>query len=109
MSHDRSATAGIRKTATCAAEESAISPASAIFPRNATTTAPPCSAALPTIATMTAATKNSLSPAFSAKTSSEPTRISATRAVATVATASAPSAALSDQEPISSSLAMWRM
>ena len=36
---------------------------------------------------MTAATKNSLRPAFSEKTSSEPTRISATSAVATVATA----------------------
>ena len=33
MSHERSATAGIRKTATCAAEARAISAASAIFPR----------------------------------------------------------------------------
>ncbi len=52
MSHERSATAGMRKTATCAADASAISPASAIFPRYATTTAPPCSAAFPTIATI---------------------------------------------------------
>ena len=62
-------TAGMRNTATCAAEASAISAASVIFPRAATTTAPPCSAALPTIATITAATKNSDTPIFSAKTS----------------------------------------
>ena len=39
ISHESSATAGIRKTATCAAEASAISAASAIFPREATTIA----------------------------------------------------------------------
>ena len=33
MSHERRATAGMRKTATCAADASAISPASAILPR----------------------------------------------------------------------------
>ena len=92
MSHERSATAGIRKTATCAADASAISAASAIFPRRATRTAPPCSAAFPTIATMTADTKNSERPTLSANTSSEPTRISAMRAVTTVAIASTPSA-----------------
>ena len=59
MSHERSATAGMRKTATCAADASAISAARAIFPPSATTTAPPCSAAFPTMATITAATKNS--------------------------------------------------
>ena len=53
-------TAGIRKTATWALEESAISVASFTWPRCATTTAPPCSAALPTMATITAATKKSL-------------------------------------------------
>src|SRR5207344_1726710 len=69
----------------------------------ATTIAPPCSAALPTIATITAATKKSLRPACSAKTSSEPTRISATKAVATVAIPSTRSERRSDQPLISSS------
>jgi len=40
---------------------------------------------LPTIATITAATKNSVSPALRANVSSDPTRASAMRAVATVA------------------------
>ena len=44
----------------------AISVASLILPRAATTTAPPCSAALPTIAITTAARKNSLRPESSA-------------------------------------------
>ena len=56
------------------------------------TTAPPCSAALPTIATITAAMKNSLAPIADAKPLSECTRISLTSAVATVASASTPSA-----------------
>ena len=60
ISHEIKATAGMRKTATCALEASAISAAIVIFPRAATTTAPPCSAALPTIATITAATKEAL-------------------------------------------------
>ena len=59
IAHERSATAGMRKTATWAPEESAISAARSTLPRCATTTAPPCSAALPTIATITAATKKS--------------------------------------------------
>ena len=81
-------TAGIRKTATCAPDESAISVASLTRPRLATTMAPPCSAAFPTIATITAATKKSLRWAFSAKASIEWTRISATTAVAAVVTPS---------------------
>ena len=88
IAHASTATAGIRKTATCALEESAISVASFTLPRRATTTAPPCSAALPTMATMTAATKKSLRWAFSANVSIEWTRISATTAVAAVAIAS---------------------
>ena len=57
---------------------------------------------------MTAATKKSLRPTFSENTSSEPTRISATNAVTTVATARAPSAARNDQPSISSSDETWR-
>ena len=68
ISQESSATAGIRKTATWALDASAISAASLMLPRAATTTAPPCSAALPTIATITAATKNSDSPALSRRT-----------------------------------------
>ena len=64
ISHEISATAGMRNTATWALDASAISAASLIFPRWATMTAPPCSAAFPTIATMTAATKKSDSPNF---------------------------------------------
>ena len=88
-----------------AADESAISPASAIFPRDATTTAPPCSAAFPTIATITAATKKSRARPSPRTTSSEPTRISATSAVASVATPRTRSAVLNDQAVISSSAA----
>ena len=51
------------------------------------------------MATITAATKNSLSPTSSANTSSEPTRISATRAVTTVAAASTPSDVLKAPGP----------
>ena len=89
---DISAAAGATKTATCAADETAISVASLILPRRATTIAPPCSAALPTIATITIATKKSESPADSPNASSEPTSISETSAVATVATPSTISA-----------------
>ena len=49
-------------------------------------TAPPCSAALPTIATITAATKNSEQVRLVGEDLSVPTSISATSAVATVAT-----------------------
>ena len=56
---------------------------------------------------ITAATKNSLSPTWWAKTSTEPTRISATSAVVTVAMASATSDMRSDQPFISPALATW--
>ena len=69
-------------------------------PAAATTTAPPCSAALPTMATITAATKNSDSPTSSANSSIDPTRISATKAVTTVAAESTPSESRNDQARI---------
>ena len=59
---DSSAAAGATNTATCAEDEIAISLASFVRPRRATTIAPPCSAALPTIATITTAMKNSDQP-----------------------------------------------
>ena len=83
--NDSRATAGMRKTATCALDEIAISDASTMPPRRAITTAPPCSAAFPTIATMTVAMKNSDRPAARAKPSSECTRISLMSAVTAVA------------------------
>ncbi len=101
MNRASNVTAGIRKTATCALEASAISAASLIWPRAATTTAPPCSAAFPTIATITAATKKSDSPTSSANLSIEPTTISAISAVTTVVIPRTPSAVPKLQPAIS--------
>ena len=101
--NDSSTTSGVTRSATCAADETAISDGSRYFPREAITTAPPCSAALPTIATITAAVKNVESPTASANALSEWTRISLTSAVTTVAAAST----ASDDRRVQSDCATW--